>query len=180
MSTTQNLDLHVESWFDRGVIALGTLLFTLTILLATVQVVVRLLDVQVAGIPFHWTEPLARYCLVIATYVGAAVATRNDEHIRMDYFPNRLAERSPRAKRLLDVVVSVIVLAFALIVIRGTATMAGGTWGDQFGSVQVITSGMLYLGICLAFVLLAVYEARTLVGLLRAEPTSTDGSGVDS
>lgn len=180
MSAGENLDLHVNSWFDRGVIILGTLLFSLTIILATVQVVVRILDIQVAGIPFHWTEPLARYCLVIATYVGAAIATRNNEHIKMDYFPNRLAERSPRAKNILDIVVSFIIIVFGLIVVRGAAMMTSQTWTDQFGSVQVVTSGMLYLGIGFAFVLLVVYEVGALVQLLRSATSNSDQSGVDA
>lgn len=180
MSHEHSLTLRTDSPLDAAVVYLATALFALTIALAAVQVGVRLLSVQSSTIPLHWTEPLARITLIITTYLGAAVATRNREHIRMSFVTDRLTARAPRVGAALDVLSSLLVLLFALIVTRGTLTMAGNMWTAKFGSVSVVTSGMIYAGIALGFVLIAVYEVANLVGAvrtLRADKGSTQPAG---
>lgn len=163
MDADHSLSLRDDLLPDRIVLYLSTGLFGLTVVFATIQVVVRLTELQLGSIPLHWTEPLARFTLIIATYLGAAVATRNDEHIKMDYFPDRLGQRSPQAKRFLDILVSLIILGFVFVVLRGTLQNTISTWDDRFGAVQIVSSGMIYAGITFGFGLMFIYESSKLV-----------------
>lgn len=43
--------------------------------------------------PFAWTEPLARYLLIWLTFFGAAVAVKQDLHMAVELFTDRIPPR---------------------------------------------------------------------------------------
>lgn len=167
MEIDQSLDLKQESVLDRAVLYAATGLFAFTIVLTTVQVFVRWLDLPTFGF-LHWTEPLARFVLIIATYLGAAVAVRNDEHIAIEFLLERLTERAPTLGDALSVVVDGVVVAFLAIALRGTVQLAIGDWGTSIGGIGAVTSGHLYLGISVGLTLMIAYALWDAIQSLRS------------
>lgn len=159
MEVDQSLEISQESLFDRIVLYLAAGMFALMILLATMQVLIRTFNVPITA---QWTEPAARFILVIATFFGAAVASRNREHIRMTFVLDKLAERRPAVKRSFDLISSLVVVAFVVFALTGTVPAALSNWDSNLGGVQFVTSGMLYLGISVGLACMLAYELQVL------------------
>ena len=155
MQIDQSLGLHRESVVDRLIIAIAVGFFLLTIVLVSLQVVVRTFDFPVT---LGWTEPAARLALIIGTYFGAAVATRNHEHISMDIVLQKLGERSPKMKLVFDVIVRIISLLTLLIVLAGLYSGAYGGWNSNWADMSGVTVGMIYLAIAIGLTLMLGYE----------------------
>ncbi|QSG01465.1 TRAP transporter small permease [Natranaeroarchaeum sulfidigenes] len=159
MEVDQSLDLSRESLFDRMVLYLASGMFSLMIVLATMQVLIRLLDLPVVA---QWTEPAARFTLIVATFFGAAVASRNREHIRMTFVLDKLEERHPTVRHSFDLISIIVVVVFVLFALMGTIPAAINNWGSNLGGVGFVTSGMLYLGISGGLLCMLVYELQIL------------------
>lgn len=58
------------------------------VILIFIQVITRRL-----GISVPWTDELARYVLIYATFIGSALATKRGLHLGVDYFVNKMPRR---------------------------------------------------------------------------------------
>jgi TRAP-type C4-dicarboxylate transport system permease small subunit len=162
MEIDQSIDLAVENVLDHAVLLVATGLFTLTIVLTTVQVVVR----QVPFIPsewFYWTVPAARFLLIIMTYVGGAAVARNNEHISIDIILDWIGQLVPRLRLLLAFVADVIIVVFLTMALYGTWLSITSSWGTSVGGISGVTSGYIYLGIGIGLLFMLVYEAEDAV-----------------
>ena len=166
MEFDQSLGLKRETTFDAIILYVATGLFALTIVLATIQVIVRVFGIGIFG-AMHWTEPAARFILIVATYWGAAVASRNDEHIRMNYVLDKLEENHPKVRSGFEVVVAIVVIAFVAIALRGTVGSAYANWHTSIGGIGFITSGVIYLGIAIGLAVMLYYEGANLFERFR-------------
>lgn len=181
MEIDQSLDLKHEHLFDRIVLYTATGLFTVTIILTTIQVFVRLLNLPTFGF-LHWTEPAARFILIVATYMGAAVAVRNNEHISIQFLLERLTGWKPRVGLTVQVVGDLIVIGFLLIALRGTVGTTIGNWATSIGGIGFITAGHIYLGIAIGIALMLIYATLDIVTLAKRitnGTTQTEQRGTD-
>ncbi|ARS91024.1 TRAP transporter small permease [Natrarchaeobaculum aegyptiacum] len=157
MEIDQSLDLSQETLFDRLILFTTAGMFALMIFLASFQVFARQLSIPIST---AWTEPAARFVLIVATFFGAAVATRNREHIRMTFVLDKLSERRPSLRRAFDCLSSVLVVVFLVFALAGTMPAIASNWGSSLGGVGFVTSGMLYLGISLGLICMLIYELQ--------------------
>ncbi|WP_164974758.1 TRAP transporter small permease [Halegenticoccus tardaugens] len=178
MEIDQSLDLKRDTWFDAAILYTATALFGLTIVLAAAQVFIRVFNVPTFG-KMYWTEPAARFILIVATYLGAAVATRNNQHIAIRYLLDKVQERYPRVGSALTLFVGVVVLIFVSVALQGSVLSAVSDWNTSIGGISFVTSGRLYLGISVGLALMAIYELlkmkNSVVNLIGE--TSRDESG---
>ncbi|NGM67960.1 TRAP transporter small permease subunit [Natronolimnobius sp. AArcel1] len=159
MEVDQSLDISQESLFDRVVLFLAAGMFTLMIVLATMQVLIRTLNLPITA---QWTEPAARFTLIVATFFGAAVASRNREHIRMTFVLNKLEEKRPDVRQVFDLISSVVVVVFVVFALSGTVPAIVNNWNSNLGGVGFVTSGLLYLGISVGLACMLIYESQVL------------------
>ncbi len=83
------------AWLRLGEEALISLLLTAMVVIASAQILLRnLFD---SGL--HWADPLLRLLVLWLTMLGALLATRHNEHIRIDLLSRYL---SPGWRRLSD------------------------------------------------------------------------------
>jgi TRAP-type transport system small permease protein len=157
MDIDQDLGLSRDSTFDAAILYFTTALFAITIALTVVQVFARQLGLQSYG-PLYLTEPLARFTLIVATFLGAAVAARNNENIKMTLITDRLEGYSPAAARSLRIFSSVVVIGFVAIAMAATFMAAFGNWNTSIGGVRIVTEGYLYLGISIGLAIFLFYE----------------------
>ena len=90
------------------------LLLLLTALIICYEIIVR----DFFHSPTEWVLEVATYAIIIAGFLGLAVAFRDNAHVRVDIFAGRFA---PETKRKLDMVLNVI--AFLLFLIMMTESM---------------------------------------------------------
>lgn len=172
MEIDQSLDLRQDTLFDRAVLHTATGLFTLTIVLTTLQVFIRWLNLPTFGF-LHWTEPAARFILIIATYIGAAVALRNNEHISIRFLLERLRNRNPLVGRIVTILGDLIVIGFLGIALRGTAETTYVDWTTSIGGIGFVTSGHLYLGISVGLGLMLLYALADFAVAIKQFATQT-------
>jgi len=94
------LDLldKIEDWFL--VVMLGVM-----VLLAVVQIFYR----NVFGIGLLWADPMLRIMVLWVALAGAVIATRTDNHIRIDFFTRHMPEKISLYVRRLVYVFSISV-----------------------------------------------------------------------
>lgn len=165
MEIDQRLNLKEENKLDSLSILLSTVMFTLLIVLVSAQVLMRIFNLPITAV---WTEPIARYMFIVGTYVGAAVASRNNEHVRLTLIRERLLSGRERAQFVLDVVSVLAVLAFVAVALWALAQAAIQGWNTKaLGGIATLTAGHIYMGIFAGFSLMAVFEIQNLIAAVE-------------
>ena len=72
----------IEDWFL-------IILLTVMVILAVAQIVYR----NVFGIGLLWADPMLRTMVLWIALAGAVIATRTDNHIRIDFFTRYMSEK---------------------------------------------------------------------------------------
>jgi TRAP-type transport system small permease protein len=65
---------------------------------------------------FQWYDEVARLCFVWMIFLGAAAAVRRGAHFRLHLLIDRFA---PATRRRVDLLVTLIVIAFAAVLVAG-------------------------------------------------------------
>jgi TRAP-type C4-dicarboxylate transport system permease small subunit len=172
MDIDQSLELHDDTLFDRVILNIATFLFMMIILLATVQVVVRVFNLPIAGGAW-WTTAVARYTLIFGTFFGAAVASRNGEHIKMDILRDFVAGRAPRVALAIDVIAHTITISFLGVAVYAAGLAAVENWGDRLLDLP-IQSSYVYAGITLGLAAVLIYEVNNLLVALKIPSRTRD------
>jgi TRAP-type transport system small permease protein len=157
MEIDQRLDVAQESYLDRIVLNTTVAMFVIILVLSSLQVLIRSLSLPVNA---PWTEAGSRVMLIIATFFGAAVATRNREHIRMVYVLNKLEDRKPALREKMDLISSIVVIAFVAVALLATAPAIIWNWNVNFSGVRFVSFGHVYLGITIGLLLMLLYEVQ--------------------
>ena len=98
----------------RAAAVLAGCLLLITALIICYEIVVR----DFFHSPTEWVREVSSYAILVAGFLGLAVAFRDNTHVRVDIFAGRLA---PETKRKLDMVINVI--SFLLFLIFMTESM---------------------------------------------------------
>lgn len=165
MDIDQSLDLKRDNWLDTLSITVATVMFALLIVLVSAQVLIRVFSLPVTA---TWTEPISRFLFIVGTYFGAAVASRNNEHVRLTLVREKLLAGNERAKRALDAITGVIIVAFLLVALYASfRAMLRGWETKALGGAVSLTAGHIYLGITLGFCLLTIFELQNVAAALK-------------
>lgn len=149
--------------FDRALIEFCTFLITLVLLFVSVIVAVR----QIPGVQFTALNALSRYLFIVTIFFGAAIASYNQTHIKIDYFIDKIGNISPRAEVVISIAIRTMVIAFIAVIIIGAGQNALGNLGTHPGDSRVVTLGQIYLAITTGFVIMVVYELVILADSFR-------------
>lgn len=175
MDIDQSLNLKRDNWLDTVSIVAATVMFALLIVLVSIQVIIRVFSLPVTA---TWTEPISRFLFIVGTYFGAAVASRNDEHVRLTLVREKLLEGNEKAKQALDVITGIIIVAFLLIaLVASYRAMMNGWQTKALGGAVALTAGHIYLGITLGFCLLSIFEIQNIVTAVRSIASSKTVGG---
>jgi TRAP-type C4-dicarboxylate transport system permease small subunit len=111
---------------DRAVMAFVALLTATFFVCVLLQVFVRYVLEQ----PLPWTDEVARYCFVWASFLAAAVIVGRGEHFNIDFMLEALPHRARGLLRLLG---TALCIGFALILVvygyPGRFFQPPATWG---------------------------------------------------
>lgn len=92
------------------------------VLVAMIVVILIQIIFRMAGIPLSWTEEVARWMLVWATFAGASYAYKNGGLIRVDFFVKKLFGK--KVRRITDIAAMLfMILYFSLLGISAFSYM---------------------------------------------------------
>jgi TRAP-type C4-dicarboxylate transport system permease small subunit len=96
---------------------LGRVCEVVLVLFLTAMAIVVFMQVifrYLLSLPLFWTEEFARYCLVWASLMGAAVAVKRGQHIAVTWFVERLPYRIGRVLGLTARISVAVILAVVM------------------------------------------------------------------
>jgi TRAP-type C4-dicarboxylate transport system permease small subunit len=133
----------------------------LIILLGAMAVVIflQVLFRYVLHLPLFWTEELARYCLVWASLLGAAVALKRGEHIAVTFFLDTFPKRAARA---LTIVAQVSVLLILVVMVWGGIKLVLVT-SAQISPALRISMAVPYLALPVGAVIMLFHVVSSMV-----------------
>ncbi len=105
-----------------------------------VCVVLAVLFRYVLQLSLVWSDEVAVYLFIWSSLIAAAVIVGRNEHFSIDCFFDLLPAR---VRRILDVGITVLCMAFALIVVWKGSEWTWRTWSDLSPALQV-PQGMVY------------------------------------
>ncbi len=105
-----------------------------------------------------WTEEAARWFYAWQIFLGSAIATKENLHLRADFLLQRFP---PRARACADFVISLAGLTFLAGVIWGSLLMIRAVYPVEAGSFPVSTS-YLYLSIPVSLLVMFCLTAKDL------------------
>ncbi len=91
-----------------------------------------------------WPEPVAIVCMIIFTFIGAAVGYRANTHISVTVLTDRL---SPAGQRICELSCDIIMCAICLILVWYSASLCGAMWDQTMASLPDVSYGEMYLPI---------------------------------
>lgn len=144
----------------------------LVILLAAMAIVVflQVLFRYVLHLPLFWTEEFARYCLVWASLLGAAVALKRGEHIAVTFFLDTFPKKAARA---LTMVAQVSVILILTVMVCGGIKLVLVT-SAQISPALRISMAVPYLALPVGAVIMLFH----VVSSLMQRPGRTSGEDV--
>lgn len=134
------------------------------ILFLSIMSIVVFLEVifrYIFNLPLFWTEEFARYCLVWASLLGAAVALRKGEHIAVTFFMDHFPEGLRRAMILAAHVSICCILA---VILWGGVNLVLVT-SKQISPALRIPMAIPYLALPFGSAVMLVYSIHSIVSL---------------
>jgi TRAP-type transport system small permease protein len=108
----------------------------------------------VVAVPASWTEELAQYTLIFLAFIGAAAVMRDERHIAITVFVDRM-RRGPR--RVLNIVNRLLMLPFFAIFAIGAFDNMRMNWEVELPTVTWMTIGYMYLVVFLSGLVMIFY-----------------------
>lgn len=126
----KKLILWAESLIENVIIGMLIVLVTLTF----VQVVFR----YVLSSPLVWSEEIIRYCLIWIVLLGTGLGLKNDAHIGIDFFFEKLPEKAKLMISLINLVLVMAVAVFLMIIGSRFSLNARGSVSPAIGIPNIL------------------------------------------
>lgn len=149
-----------------GLVAMYLIFFMVAVLL--LDAVTR----NVIDIPLHWCVELAQFTLAAYYFMGGALTLKNDQHVRMDLFYEKL---SVRGKAWLDLVTSACLIFYLVVLLLGSissVTYAIETGERRFSmwNPSMIPIKVLMVACIVLMVLQSIALVFKQIAILRGDP----------
>lgn len=105
--------------------------------------------------PSTLTEEILRYLLVWTTMVGGAYAYGRRKHLAINMLTKKLPEKQ---QKLLDIVIQIIVIVFAVVVMIMGGMRLVGTTSNQISAALHLPMPFVYASIVVGGVLIIFYS----------------------
>lgn len=153
--------LHkIRKGLNAVVSTICVILFAVMVIVGTYQIVTRF----IFNNPSTVSEELLTYAFAWMAMFSSAYVFGKRDHMRMTFVVDKL----PKAqRRILEIVIELLVIAFAVIVlIYGGFTIMGLTMTQKTASLGVMM-GVIYAVVPICGILIAIYGVLNLVDLCK-------------
>ena len=123
------------------------ILMALAVIIVSAQIVTRF----VLKTPLPWSEELARYMFIWLVWVGAAFATKERKHIRIDVVVSRLPQIGQKACTIISTIIWIGFTIFMVYIsaVLTSSVMTGGQTGTGSGMPMWIPYSAIPVGMAL-------------------------------
>lgn len=135
------------------------------LLVVTVTVVLVSAVARTARYPIAWGMEMATFLFAWAVFLSADVAMREDRHVAVDYFVNKLPET---ARHVIKVINYLIILAFLVFLMAYGVSMTYFTRFRAFQGIPGFSYMWVTASVPLGSLLLGVTTARRIAGTMEA------------
>lgn len=126
------------------------MLFLLLVLIVILQVFSR----YIPAVTIPWTEEVARFFLIFVTFIGSAIAIRDNEHITITFLINKLPFSF---RKYMNILIYILIILFLLVFLKGSFEMIKMTWFVPSISLPRIKIGYIYLVLPIGTVLMIFF-----------------------
>ncbi|WP_222914800.1 TRAP transporter small permease subunit [Natrinema sp. SYSU A 869] len=162
---------------NRLLTAITLGIFAVMIAVIGLQMLARWVLGPLFGMYLPWTSSLSRLLLIFLTFVGAAIASRDREHVTVNLLIKHLP---PWAARALVIVQSLLIGVFLVVLLVGAVAMYHLTAGRTFGALPtypLLTNEWLYIAVLVGSALMLAYILRDLVSTLVGDEVPVPSEG---
>ncbi|MBR0377704.1 MAG: TRAP transporter small permease [Lachnospiraceae bacterium] len=124
----------VVDTMQRIQIAIGGIFLTIFLFAVVTQMICRYL-----GIAAMWTEEVSMYSFIWAVFMGAAAMVHADKHFAFTSVSDMI--KSPKAKRVLHMVISIIMLVFAILMCYYGVIVTKQFWNYKWINIPQLNRG---------------------------------------
>lgn len=161
----------VYDFVDKLVMLLCKLLLVAEVIITTIVVGGRYL----AGQSPAWGEEMTLTCMIYMAMLSATMALRKNTHIRMTSFDKYLPKK---VIFILDILADVVVLIFAVIMIKEGFTYSLGIGSKgTYTSLPALSKFWLYFPVPLAGIAMVFFEIEALFNHIKAFFVKTEEEG---
>lgn len=123
------------------------ILMALAVIIVSAQIVTRF----ILKTPLPWSEELARYMFIWLVWVGAAFATKERKHIRIDVVVSRLPQIGQKACTIISTIIWIGFTIFMVYIsaVLTSSVMTGGQTGTGSGIPMWIPYSAIPVGMAL-------------------------------
>lgn len=160
--------LHkIRNVLDKIVGTICVILFALMVVVGTYQIITRF----VFNNPSTISEELLTYSFAWMAMFATAYVFGKRDHMRMTFVVDKLA---PAKRRVLEIVLEILVIAFAVIVlIYGGFSIMGLTMTQKTASLGVMM-GQVYAVVPISGILIAIYGVLNVIDLCKGYETKEE------
>jgi TRAP-type C4-dicarboxylate transport system permease small subunit len=136
---------QLEKWLIQCEEVLMTIATIIMVLMVFIQVCCR----YFLEVSLHGTEELARYMMIMGTFLGAALAAKNRGHIKLEL--RHLFHVSAKTRQVWDVFIDCVAIG-SLAVLAYYLYQALPDWSDMSAALRipmVLPIGSVFVGILL-------------------------------
>lgn len=141
---------------------IATLLFILFFIVVLLQVFFRF----VLDAPLTWSEEAARYFNLWSVLLGAAIAVKYKDHLRVDLIDNMVKKWPYRAQVGFYFFTTILSALVTLSFLTGSIRMTVDRWYIPLTMVP-ISQGVVYLALFIGSLLMLWYLANQLIQYVR-------------
>lgn len=148
--------LSVWAWhFARSICLIAMLILTPVVF---VNVITRF----VFGYSIAWSSEVARYSFLWLTFMGMAVALKEDSHAKIDL----LIKLSPLRMRTFIILSGhLIVMILSIVLIIAGTLQTVSVWGVKAAYMRFLSMSWMYLSIPLSGLIMLLFTTDTLIAL---------------
>lgn len=123
------------------------ILMAAAVIIVSAQIITRF----ILKTPLPWSEEVARYIFIWLVWVGAAFATKERKHIRIDVVVNKLPQIGQKACTIISTIIWIGFTIFMVYIsfIMTSSVMSGGQTGTGSGIPMWIPYSAIPVGMAL-------------------------------
>jgi TRAP-type C4-dicarboxylate transport system permease small subunit len=146
----------IVSALQKLQIAVGALCLTVFLAAVLIQIFSRYL-----GIAVTWTEDVSLYSFIWAVFMGASAMVFEGKHFAFTSLSDNI--KSPAIKRGLSILISVIILIFAVLMLYYGTLITRQFWNYRWVTIPAFKRGPVWLCLPLAGGTMSLYALYHIV-----------------
>ncbi|MDR1469507.1 MAG: TRAP transporter small permease subunit [Spirochaetaceae bacterium] len=147
---------NIVSGMQKVQVVVGTLFLAIFLVAVLIQIFARYVGVAVT-----WTEDVSLYAFIWAVFMGASAMVFEGKHFAFTSLSDKL--KSPALKRGLSILISGLILLFAVLILFYGARITKQFWNYRWVTIPSFKRGPVWLCLPIAGGMMTIYALYHIV-----------------